>query len=168
MNTLISVLLSVTGIVLGVGGQVPQDMSLVFDLSTHNGYIVSQKQVLDKFDILSGQKRVVTYIGLTYYAETPVKEWYIENIESKADKMTFGESGRFARLFDTVEGTNYGIHPYKYFDKEIEAGNQYVSMGCVLVSEDTMDKIQLILENQKKIEVVTTFDVSEYIEKGLN
>lgn len=114
---------------------------LLVDIDTNTGYLKHTNGETLSFKVATGQKKWVYYIGRHYFAETPNKEWTAKSLELKSDHFTFGESGRFLRLYDNGSRTAYGIHPFKYEKETFSKDNRYISYGCVLVTEDIMDTI---------------------------
>lgn len=114
---------------------------VMVDTLENVGYLVREDGAYTTFPVLTGQKRVVHYIGRTYNAATPNKEWTAQSVDVKGRSMTFGETGTFVRLYDDGEKTPYGIHSHLTFQKMLDEGNRYRSMGCVLVSEDVLKLI---------------------------
>lgn len=121
---------------------------LTVDLSTNTGYLNSLDGTVAEFPVVSGQKNVVNYIGLRYWAETPQRSWVIKNATIKPDRVTFGNTGSFLRMWDANGFTHYGIHAYRYGEGllSLEEDNRYQSMGCILVSESVLDKIEEVLD----------------------
>jgi L,D-transpeptidase catalytic domain len=115
---------------------------MVVDTQENIGYLIHDDGEFVSFPVLTGQRRVVHYIGRTYYAATPEQLWTAKSVETKGRSMTFGEKGTFVRLYDkNDERTAYGIHSHLTFQKMLEEGDRYRSMGCVLVSEDILTVI---------------------------
>lgn len=111
---------------------------LIVDTKENVGYLVRENGDYARFDVLTGQRRYVRYIGRTYFAATPEKLWTVKSVEVKGRSMTFGETGTFLRLYDGDERTAYGIHSHLTFQKMLDEGDRYRSMGCVLVSESVL------------------------------
>lgn len=133
---------------VATGGHVAPDQwipqagdKVVVDTLANVGYLVRSEGSHTSFPILSGQRRVVRYIGRTYFAATPTGDWTIKEIEVKGRSMTFGETGTFLRFYDGDEKTAYGIHSHLTFKKMLAEGDPYRSMGCVLVDEDILQLI---------------------------
>lgn len=122
---------------------------VMVDLSTNTGYLASEDgRLLAPFDVVSGQKNIVNYIGLRYWAETPEHEWTVKQKFVKEDRVTFGQRGLFLRLYLDNKFTHYGIHAYKYADSllSLDDDERYQSMGCILVSEDVLTIIEEVFE----------------------
>jgi hypothetical protein len=141
--------------------------SFVVDTRENIGYLLHEKGGYTVFPIATGQRRVVRYIGRTYDATTPVGAWKVTSVQVKGDRITFGKTGRFLRLSSietsgTLEDTSYGIHSHAYIDKMLSRSDRFRSMGCVLVSEDMLNVILSILEeNEGSLTVVTTAGFGE-------
>lgn len=138
---------------------VPQAGDRVMVDTTENvGYLVREDGTHTAFPVLTGQRRVVRYIGRTYNAATPHKQWTSKSVDVKGRSMTFGETGTFVRLYDEDgEQTPYGIHSHLTFQKMLDEGDRYRSMGCVLVSEDVLKLIVNTFElNGGSLDVLTT------------
>jgi hypothetical protein len=165
---LVHALTSLFGIALAAsvsaGGYVPADAwvpvagdRVIVDTLENVGYVVRENGDFTSFPVLTGQRRVVRYIGRTYNAATPEARWTVKSVDVKGRSMTFGETGTFMRLYDEDGQTAYGIHSHLTFQKMLDEGNRYRSMGCVLVSEDIL---KLLVEtyglNGNTLDVVTT------------
>jgi len=125
---------------------------ITLDLSTNTGFLNSVDGLRTaSFPIVTGQKNVVRYIGLRYWAETPVREWVMKKKNIKGDRVTFGKTGKFFRLFDDNNFTHYGIHAYRYGDDllSLTDKDRYKSMGCILVSDDVLAVIEGVFEKNK-------------------
>lgn len=98
------------------------------------------------FEIVSGQRRVVRYIGRRYFAATPAAEWVARETVIKRDRWTFGKTGRFIRLYKVKDGveefTPYGIHPFGREDAMFRVAGRYGSMGCLIMREKMVNLIQ--------------------------
>lgn len=168
MTTLLS---SLFGIALAAsastGGFVPVDAwipvagdRVIVDTEKNVGYVVRENGDYTTFPVLTGQRRVVRYIGRTYNAATPEKAWTVKSVDVKGRSMTFGETGTFMRLYDENGQTAYGIHSHLTFKKMLSEGDRYRSMGCVLVDEDILKMLVKTYElNGSTLDVATAFGV---------
>ena len=106
----------------------------------------------------TGQLRTVRYIGRTYYAATPLKLWTMESSHIKSDRVTFGKTGLFLRLYDEGESTAYGIHSHRdiTYMLNLEADDRYRSMGCILVSQELLDVLEREFEVNNEMLSVRT------------
>lgn len=131
---------------------------LVADLQNSVGYLINDTtNYYTSFPLMSGQKRHVCYIGRCYFAGTPTQTWQVREKNIQRDRVTFGPSGEFLRLYNNGKRTAYGIHGYKYFAQEIDKGTKFLSMGCLLVSDSVLDIIEAsFLANGGDLEVITT------------
>jgi hypothetical protein len=169
MTTLLS---SLFGIALAVsastGGFVPVDAwipvagdRVIVDTEKNVGYVVREDGDYTTFPVLTGQRRVVRYIGRTYNAATPEHVWTVQSVDVKGRSMTFGETGTFMRLYDEDGQTPYGIHSHLTFKKMLAEGDRYRSMGCVLVDEDILKMLVKTYElNGNTLDVATAFGVT--------
>lgn len=133
---------------------------MIVDVETNVGYLVRENGEYTSFPVMTGQQRTVRYLGRTYFAATPEKKWSAMEKNTQTDRITFGPTGAFLRLYDRGLPTNYGIHGTKYFDQMLAEGNQYRSMGCVLVDEDVLKLVIETFElNRNSLELVTTRNV---------
>ena len=130
----------------------------VADLTANIGYLIHADATYLPFLIASGQQRYVYYLGQRYFAATPRKTWVAKEQKIQPDRINFGASGRFLRLFDEgTEYTSYGIHSYKYISRWLSAPNRYKSLGCIVVTEDIMDILaETFALNGKELLVITT------------
>ncbi|MFA7681837.1 MAG: hypothetical protein WCX61_02285 [Candidatus Peribacteraceae bacterium] len=136
--------------------------ALLIDTQNNFGYMIHPNGSFFRFAVVTGQRRFVCYIGRCYNAATPTWEWRALSKEIKGDRVTFGPSGRFIRLFkDGEENTAYGIHEYKYEDRIFESPGRFGSMGCIVVRQPIMDMIEHTFDiNEGDFEVVTQYGVS--------
>ncbi len=132
-------------------------------IPTGKAYLANDTtKIYAEFPILSGQPRNVRYIGRYYFAATPEQEWEVKSMDVKKDRVTFGKTGRFFRLYENGNGTPYGIHGYKYADKIIKSGKIYASMGCVIVPEEVLNVIDASFKADTKVlKVITTSDIQK-------
>lgn len=148
--------------------QVEAGDQFVVDLSTNMGYLVHEDGMMTEFTVATGRKQTVTYIGMTYYAETPARSWEVQTRHEKGDRITFGKSGRFLRLYmNGEERTSYGIHSYIDIDEVLswDAEDRYFSMGCVLVTEHVMDILEETYDaNGGSIQVTTVESLAQFNE----
>lgn len=131
---------------------------LIVDVVSNTGYLVHPDATYLPFLVASGQKRTVHYLGMTYYAATPQRMWVAKDRKIQPDRVNFGVSGRFLRLFaDGTKYTAYGIHSYKYIDKWMKEDERYKSLGCVVVTEEIMTIIEnTYYLNGNTLQVTTT------------
>lgn len=132
-------------------------------IPTGKGYLANDTtKIYAEFPILSGQPRNVHYIGRYYFAATPEQEWEVKSMDTKKDRVTFGKTGRFFRLYEDGNATPYGIHGYKYAASLIEKGKIYASMGCVIVPEEVLNVIDASFKaDVKDMKVITTSDIQK-------
>jgi hypothetical protein len=132
------------------------DIFLV-DTVENLGYLVHTNGEFLRFEVVTGQQRYVSYIGRYYHAATPNQEWVGLSKEIKGDRVTFGPTGRFIRLFKDGElSTPYGIHEYLYEERMFQSPGRYGSMGCVVVRSNIMDIIEHTYDvNGGRLEVST-------------
>jgi hypothetical protein len=129
---------------------------MIVDTAENVGYLVHANGDYTSFEVATGQKRVVRYIGRTYDARTPNHAWVAKSLEKKGDHVTYGISGRFLRLYEDDERTAYGIHPYKFEDKMMSENDRFGSMGCIIVREAIMDIVERTFELNGDALPVTT------------
>ena len=85
---------------------------LIVDTEQNVGYLVHESGNYTKMKVGSGKRQVVRYIGRVYNATTPEKYWVVKSTHIQGDRITFGKTGRFLRLYkDGDTHTAYGIHP---------------------------------------------------------
>lgn len=134
---------------------------IVVDTSISVVYLIHSDGTWTALEGLTGQRRTVSYDGITYYAATPERTWEVRSdaFEKKGRSVTFGE-GRFLRLSwpdhrdyrRGDESTAYGIHSHLSFERMLQdkkektnmdrQGTGHRSMGCILVSEADLDLIE--------------------------
>lgn len=133
------------------------------DTKENIGYLIHKDGTYTKTDVLTGQRRIVRYIGRTYDATTPTGLWNVASTHIKGDRTTFGPRGLFLRLYKKGEQTPYGIHSHRYFTKMLEEGDRYRSMGCILVDEDVLTLLeQTYILNGDSLAVATVHGVESY------
>lgn len=134
---------------------------LIIDTKDNLGYLLHPSGQYLSFRLVTGQRRTVNYIGLTYNAATPEKDWIAKSHHVKGDRITYGPSGRFIRLYENGDiYTHYGIHTHAYGDEYLASDNRYRSMGCIIVSEDMFDLIErTYLFNGKHLRVATRYGI---------
>lgn len=109
------------------------------DTRSNDGYLVHPDGEFIQFPVITGQRRYVRYIGLSYFAATPNWDWNANEKDIKGDRITFGPTGRIIRLYKDGEVTNYGIHEHAAEDVMFARDERYQSMGCVIVRRVIMD-----------------------------
>lgn len=124
-----------------------QPSLFVADTLSNTGYLIGLTPTDRGYPVLafiigSGRPSVVRYIGRVYDATTPERRWVVKSIHTKGDRITFGKTGRFLRLYDD-EGatyTPYGIHATSNIDYilSLPSDMRFMSMGCILVSDDIL------------------------------
>ena len=132
---------------------------LVADTTENIGYLIhSDNSAYLTFPIVTGQQRVVHYIGKTYNATTPNWHWVVKTDHILSDRITFGPTGRFLRMYkDGKSYTSYGIHEHRDEEYMFALDPRYESMGCVIVQTAIMDLIEdTYRRNGKTLDVVTT------------
>ncbi len=132
------------------------------NLETNMGRLVHVNGESVEFEVVTGVRRVVSYIGLRYYAATPAQNWIVRSTEIKRDRWTFGKTGRFIRLFKvaadgTEESTLYGIHPFLNEDSMFKVPGRYGSMGCIILRESLEDLIEKTIKTNGGSMSVRTF-----------
>lgn len=136
---------------------------IFFDTQENVGYLIHPDGTSALFPIVTGQRRVVQYIGLTYNATTPVGDWVAKSRHIKGDRITYGKTGRFLRLYKNGdEYTHYGIHTHAYENTFFAGGTQdrFRSMGCIIVTEQIYDLIEETYElNNERLTVATRYGI---------
>ncbi len=139
--------------------QYEQGDGLIVDTKNNTGYLFHEDGRYISFPVVTGQRRRVYYIGRSYFAATPNRQWNGKSLEIKGDRVTFGPSGKFLRLFSEQERTLYGIHTHRDEDimfQEDEPITRYRSMGCIIVQKNIMDLIEITFHgNEERLNVIT-------------
>lgn len=132
---------------------------LLIDTKANLGYLVHDDGLYISFPVITGQRRNVWYIGRYYNAATPTWDWEIQTTHIKGDRVTFGPTGRFLRMYKNGENrTAYGIHGHRDGIQMLLEDDRFRSMGCIIVSEDMLDTIEQAYEmNNEKLSVKTTY-----------
>lgn len=135
---------------------------LVVDTLINTGYLVHPNGDALAFPVASGQRKFVCYIGRCYNAATPEKTWVVKSRHVKGDRITFGPSGRFLRLYRNGETYSaYGIHEYAFEDRMFAEGERFRSMGCIIVKTEIMDVLDNMFLQNASIRVITKFGVED-------
>jgi len=142
------------------------DDRMIVDVRNNMGYLVKRTGQYTSFKVVTGRRSVVRYIGRTYVASTPLKEWVARPAEIKDDLTTFGPRGIFYRLFSDGgdERTAYGIHSHRSAEEMLARNERFASMGCVIVAENIVDVIgKTIYMNGGGLQVVTVNGFAPYL-----
>ncbi len=132
------------------------DDEFIVDTENNIGYILKRSGVYTSFKVATGQNRVVHYIGRTYRASTPARDWLAVSKVNKGDKTTYGKRGLFIRLSYKDEDTAYGIHSHRSAEEMLARDDRYASMGCIIVSEDILSLLESTFDlNGGKMKVTT-------------
>ncbi len=134
---------------------------IIVDTKNNEGYIFHKDGRYLNFEVVTGQRRWVYYIGRSYNASTPNWSWTAKSMHIKGDRLTFGPSGRFLRLYkDGTEHTAYGFHEYGQ-EEDIFNGldTRFRSMGCIIVRVPIMDLLVNTFEENESIEAITQHGV---------
>ncbi len=140
---------------------------LIVDVESNTGYLIHTDGSYLPFLVATGLQKNIRYLGRTYFAQTPLKEWVAKEKKIQTDKVMFGKTGRFFRLFDggTVS-TPYGIHSFKYVDDWMKDEDRYRSYGCVVVTEEILDIVEdTFYLNGKALKVKTIFGLEQFIDE---
>jgi len=123
------------------------------DIENGIGYLANDfTRRMTVFPVMTGAKRT----------PTPEKEWLVLEKNIQSDRITFSKSGEFFRMYldEGEKRTSYGIHGYAYFAKEIKNGRKFLSLGCVLVSDDVLDVIEeSFLADNEKMRISTQAEI---------
>lgn len=137
---------------------------IVVDTQANEGFLIHTNGQTLRFPVATGQRRRVCYIGRCYNATTPQRTWEVQSKDIKGDRITFGPSGRFLRLYWNDESTPYGFHEFAYEDRMFNDEPRFKSMGCIIVKTDIMDILdQTYAVNEGRIPVITQHGVEEPI-----
>lgn len=136
---------------------------LIVDTTENAGYLMrSDSSAYTSFPVITGQRRIVHYIGRTYDATTPNQRWIVKTRHIKGDRITYGPTGRFFRMYEDggEEYTSYGIHEHRSEERMFSEKERYQSMGCIIVKTAVLDIIEATYElSGQSLEVVTQPDV---------
>lgn len=130
---------------------------IIIDTQKNEGYVVHPAtHEYVRFPLITGQRRVVNYIGLTYNAATPNREWLIQSLDTQSDRYTYGPEGHFLRLYVDGERTHYGIHGHAAEDIMFDRDNRFQSMGCIIVQTDILDMLMKTFALNEGVIAVST------------
>ncbi len=140
---------------------------LIVDVDANMGYLLHEDARYMAFPVATGLRKTIRYMGQTYYAETPLGSWVAKDRKIQSDRVMFGQTGRFLRLFeDGTRYTSYGIHSFKYVDTWLASGDRYRSYGCIVVSEELMNIIEATyVINGKTLAVETTYGSQRFLDE---
>lgn len=105
------------------------------DIENALGYLINDTtRFYTVFPVMTGALRT----------PTPVKDWVVLEKSVKSDRITFGKTGEFFRMYlnEGATRTAYGIHGYGFFEDEISNARKFLSLGCVLVSDNVLDLLE--------------------------
>lgn len=141
---------------------------LFIDVDSNMGYMLrSDSDEFFSFVLATGVRKKINYLGRNYFAATPKGQWVAKARKIQTDRVMFGKTGRFLRLYwggDTF--TNYGIHGYAYFDKWAKSDDRYKTYGCIAVSEDILDLIeQAYFLGEEQMRVTTMAGPEKFLEE---
>ncbi len=135
---------------------------IVVDTNNNMGYLYHNNGNYLSFRVATGQKRNVYYIGRYYNAKTPDRKWEMKTRHVKGDRVTFGPTGRFLRLYNEGSHTAYGIHGHRDANVMLEDNMRFRSMGCIIVSENILNIIENTFEiNEGNVSVETVNGLQE-------
>lgn len=111
-----------------------------------------------EFQVVTGQRRIMWYRGVKYFGGTPATHWVTKELNIKWDRVTYGKTGRFFRLYDQgTQYTAYGIHGFGREDSMFKVAGRYGSLGCIIVREQILNLIQKTFDLNGKSLSVRTF-----------
>jgi len=128
---------------------------LLINTEVNEGFLVHSNGQYARFPLATGQRRWVSYIGRYYNAATPTWDWEIQSSHIKGDRVTYGETGRFLRMYKDGEyRTAYGIHSHRDAKEVLASDDRFYSMGCVIVNESVLNIIEDTYQlNEGKLKV---------------
>ena len=131
------------------------------NVQTNIGHLYHPDGSTLEFEVVTGVRRVVRYIGMRYFAGTPAQSWVAQSPQVKKDRITFGKTGVFIRLYKNgADATAYGIHGFGREDAMFRVPGRYGSMGCIIVRENVLSIIEKTLDvNDGKLSVRTFPDM---------
>ena len=137
---------------------------VIIDTKTNEGFLFHTDGRYLRFPIVTGQRRFVSYIGRYYNASTPNWHWTAKSMDIKGDRVTFGPSGRFLRLYKDGDRTAYGFHEHRDELEMFEEGaeERFRSMGCIIVQTDTMNLlVNTFLNNGGALDVISKHGIED-------
>lgn len=147
---------------------------IAVDTLNNEAYLMHKDGRYIRFPVVTGQRRYVSYIGRYYHAATRNWDWQAKSLHIKWDKVTFGPSGRFLRLYkDGETHTAYGFHEYRTDSEMFEdadgnllpAEERFKSMGCIILTAEKMDLIVQTWETNGEVLDVKTIHGIESIQE---
>ncbi len=142
--------------------------NLIIDTEHNIGYLRHRDGSYGEFRVATGQRRVVAYIGRVYNATTPVGSWVVKSHHTKADRITFGPTGSFLRMYrDGEDYTSYGIHGHALSAEMLTQDVRFESMGCIIVSEEVIHILEQTFEkNGQRLDVTTLYGPPVFSQEG--
>ncbi len=174
LSLLLSILLLSLPLAVSATGYIPQQQwqprivdEFIVDVDSNTGYLLHADGGYMAFPLATGQQRTIHYLGINYFASTPLSSWIAKDEMIQTDRVDFGITGRFLRLYKNgSERTAYGIHGYKYFKKWLKDDTRYKSLGCIVVSEDMLDIIEATYRiNGNRLNVQTTYGPQKLLDE---
>jgi len=134
---------------------------IVVDTKENEAYLIHKDGRFINFDVITGQRRSVYYIGRSYNGATPERKWVVKSQDFKGDRYTFGPSGSFLRLHWDGEETPYGFHGHKAEKIMFERESRYQSMGCIIVTDIMLHVLEKTFElnEENGVQVITRYGV---------
>lgn len=131
---------------------------MMVDVANNWGYLFHERgSDYLLFPVATGQRDTIRYIGRVYYAATPVAEWVARETSVKGDRVTFGPTGLFLRLYrNGTTHTAYGIHGHRDSEQWLADAVRFRSAGCIVVHEKILSVLQKTYEANKQTLPVTT------------
>lgn len=143
---------------------------LIVNVQTNWGYLFHERNAdYFSFPVVTGQQRMIQYIGMHYFAATPTGHWTVMDDAIKTDHDTFGPTGYFLRLFDdSGRRTAYGIHGNAHSDTWLaqDIPYRFRSAGCIIVGDDVLSILKKSYAmNGNLLDIVTTGNQELIIEQ---
>ncbi len=148
---------------------------IAVDTLSNLGYLIHRDGRYVQFPVATGQRKWVYYIGRSYNASTPNRDWDAKTYHVKGDRWTFGETGEFLRLYNNDGNTHtaYGFHAFgqekqMFEDKDgnlLPADQRFASMGCIILRQDMMNLVLDTWRNNGEILEVKTIHGIENIQE---
>jgi hypothetical protein len=138
---------------------------VVVDVAKNKGYLMrSDLSSAISFPVATGERRKRMFRDFVYFAGTPEQEWHVKSLSYLPRGATYGEHGKFLRLYDENGKTHYGIHTVYPEQEMFSMTDRYKSWGCIIVRDAMFSVLEEVFEVNEEdgMRVITIGEASEF------